>query len=132
MWVTYVCSCWRRSVSGVGEENLIGSVAEQVAGMAALRIGAVGLSRGHAHPVTWSAAEHGQAGEVVCGGEEVEVGVDLGRAAHPGSSSAVAASHQVAELAFDLGAGGPVVGDPVRVLLAGAGVGQALLVAADA
>src|SRR6266704_2880925 len=43
-------------------------------------------------------AEPGQACEVVCGGEEVEVGVDFGGAAHAGSASAVAGSHQWGEV----------------------------------
>ena len=57
-------------------------------------------------------AEHGEAGEVGGGGEEVEVGVDFGSAANPCSASAVAAAHEVAEFAFDLGSGGAVVGAP--------------------
>src|SRR5215216_910651 len=77
-------------------------------------------------------AEHGEAGEVVCGGEEVEIGVDLASAADSRSSCAVLASHQVAELAFDFGAGGPVVGGPVRVVLLGAGLGETQFVATDA
>lgn len=60
-------------------------------------------------------AEHGEAGEVVSGGEEVEVGVDLAFAADACSSPAVSASHEVPELAFDLGSGGAVVVDPVGV-----------------
>src|SRR6266704_2721065 len=52
--------------------------------------------------------------------------------AHAGSASAVAVSHQVGELSFDLGAGGPVVGDPLRMLLLGAGAREAVFVAADA
>ena len=80
---------------------------------------------GSAHP------EHGQAGEVDRGGEEREVGVDLVGAADAGAASAVSAAHQVADLAFDLGAGGAVVGVPGGVGLAGAGVGEGLLVRAD-
>src|SRR6266699_4500361 len=82
-----------------------------------------GLSRGGHRPSGGdeSESEPGQAGEVVRGGEEVEVGVDFGGAAYTGSASTVAVSHQVGELPFDLGAGGPVVGDPPRVLLPGAG-----------
>src|SRR5215211_1437010 len=76
-------------------------------------------------------AEHGEAGEVLCRGEEAEVGVHFASASHAGPSSPVFASHQVAELAFDLGAGGPVIGDPVGVLLVTASVGQPLLVAAN-
>ncbi|HSI93327.1 MAG TPA: hypothetical protein VK925_07475 [Jiangellaceae bacterium] len=42
-----------------------------------------------------------------------------------------AAAHEVADLAFDLGAGRAVVGLPVGVALPAAGVGQVPLVAAD-
>ena len=77
-------------------------------------------------------AEHGEAGQVDGGGEEVEVGVDFGSAADTGSASAVAATHQVAELAFDLGSGGPVVGLPVGIALAGAGLGERSFVPIDA
>ena len=66
------------------------------------------------------------------GSEEVEIGVDLGGAAHAGSAPTVATSHQVSEFALDLGAGGPVVGDPPRILLLATGVGEAAFVAADA
>lgn len=71
--------------------------------------------------------EHGEAPEVLGGGQEVEVGVHFAPAADACSSPAVAAPHHVAELGLDLGAGGPVVGCPLRVLLLGAGIGQALL-----
>jgi hypothetical protein len=77
-------------------------------------------------------SEDGEAGDVGCGGEEVEVGVDLASAAESGSSSAVLASHQMAELALDFGAGGPVVVGPVESLLLTAGIGEALLVATNA
>jgi hypothetical protein len=46
----------------------------------------------------------------------------------PGSSSAVSAAHEVAELALNFGAGGAVVGNPGRVGLPGAGLGEGLLV----
>ena len=59
--------------------------------------------------------EHGEAGEILCSGEEAEVGVDLASAAHASSSSAVPASHHVAELALDLGAGRSVVVSPIGV-----------------
>ena len=67
----------------------------------------------------------------MCGGEEVEVGVDFASAAHPGTASAVAAAHQVADLAFDFGAGGAVVVGPVGVVLVAAGGGEVLFVTAD-
>ena len=72
-------------------------------------------------------SEDGEAGQVGGGGEEVEVGVDFGSAADTGSASAVAATHQVAELAFDLGSGGPVVGLPVGVGVDGRGPWRAQL-----
>ena len=78
-----------------------------------------------------SKAEGCQAGQVVGGGEQVEVGGDFGPSSHSCSSPAVASSHQVSELAFDLGSGGPVVGDPLGVLRLGAGFGQDRLMAAD-
>ena len=81
---------------------------------------------GAAHP------EHGHPGDVDRAGEEPEVGVDPFGAADPGSSAAVFATHQVPELAFHLGAGRAVVGDPRGVGLPGAGVGQGLFVRADA
>ena len=64
----------------------------------------------------------------MCGGKQVEVGVDLVASAHPGSSATVFAAHQMPQLSFHLRAGGPVVRDPVRVLLLLPGIGQALLV----
>jgi hypothetical protein len=57
-------------------------------------------------------AEGGEAGEVDCGGQEGEVGGDASASAHAGAAAAVAAAHEVGDLAFDLGAGGPVVGTP--------------------
>ena len=53
--------------------------------------------------------EHGQPREVGRSGERPEVGVDPGGAPHPGPAPAVVAAHEMAELAFDLGAGGAVV-----------------------
>ena len=60
-------------------------------------------------------SERGEACEVDGGGEQAEVGVDLGLAAHAGAAAAVFAAHQVADLAFDLGPGGAVVSGPGRV-----------------
>jgi hypothetical protein len=65
--------------------------------------------------------EAGESGDVHGGGEQVEVGADSGSAAHPGPARAVAAPHQVRDLPFDLGSGGPVVGLPRRVGLPGSG-----------
>ncbi len=53
-------------------------------------------------------SEDGEARQVGCGSEEVEVGVDLWSSADAGASSAVAAAHEVGELAFDLGPVGAV------------------------
>ena len=66
-------------------------------------------------------SEDGESGQVGGCGEEVEVGVDFGGAAHSCSSAAVAAAHQVSEFAFHFWAGGPVVAPPDRFLLAGHG-----------
>ena len=52
-------------------------------------------------------------------------------AADSGASPAVAAAHQVSDLAFHLRAGGAVVGDPGGIGLGGAGIGQSALVGAD-
>ncbi len=55
----------------------------------------------------------------------------FGRAADAGSAPAMAASREVAELALDLGARGPVVGGPSWVLLTFPGAGQHVFVAPD-
>ena len=62
-------------------------------------------------------AEHRESGEVHRRGEKGEVGADLGPAADAGPSAAVATAHEVADLAFDLRPGGPVVGPPGRIAL---------------
>jgi hypothetical protein len=72
-------------------------------------------------------AEDSEAGEVVCGGERVEVGVDFASAAHPGPPATVLAAHQVTEFAFHLGSGRPVVHDPLGVFGLPAGISEALL-----
>ena len=76
-------------------------------------------------------SEHGETRQVVGGGEEVEVGVDFGLASDSGSPAAVAASHQVGDLAFDFGSGGPVVGSPVGIVLLLSSSGETLLVTPD-
>src|SRR6266851_1394623 len=76
--------------------------------------------------------EHGEARQVLSGGEEVEVGVDFAVAAHAGASSAVFAAHEMTELAFHLGTSRPVVGRPFGVGLALAGPGEHLFVGTDA
>jgi hypothetical protein len=77
-------------------------------------------------------SEYGEPCEVDGGGEKVEIGVDFGSAADAGSASAVSSPHHVAELAFDLWAGGPVIGLPVGVGLTGAGPGERSRVGRDA
>ena len=57
-------------------------------------------------------SERTEAGQVDRGGQEREVGGDLGDAADAGAAPAVAAAHQVGDLAFHFRAGRPVVGDP--------------------
>ena len=75
--------------------------------------------------------KHGQARQVGSGRKESEVGVDLGRAPHPGPAPTVLAPHQVGELALDLRPGGPVAASPLGVGLASPGSGQLRLVVAD-
>ena len=72
--------------------------------------------------------EHGEAREVDCGGEQGEVGVDVGGSPDSRAAPAVAAAHEVRDFALDLGSRGGIVGLPVRVGLAGAGAGGLLLV----
>ena len=76
-------------------------------------------------------AEHGEPGQVVGGGEEVEVGVDFGSAPDPGSPPAVAAAHQMAEFAFDFGSSSAVVGDPDGVVSLASCSGETVFIAAD-
>src|SRR5574341_2498368 len=99
---------------------------------AGIAVGAAGRScrrpapsRGPAQP------EHAEPGKVDRGSQQAEVRGHLGPAPHPGAAAAVAAAHQMAEFAFDLGAGGRVVGAPGRIGLAGAGGGQQGLVRTD-
>ena len=69
--------------------------------------------------------------EVNRGSEETEVGIDFGVPADTGAATAVAASHQMTDLALDLGAGRCVVGLPRRVGLPGASTLKLLLVEAE-
>ena len=71
-------------------------------------------------PAAAGEPEDRQPREVDCGGEEREVGTDLEPAPDPCPSPAVAAADQVGELAFDLGPGRPVVGEPGGVATRGA------------
>src|SRR5437899_1819609 len=48
--------------------------------------------------------EHSEARQVDGGGEQIEVGGDLGSASDTGSSPAVFATHEMTEFAFNLGA----------------------------
>src|SRR5512132_1374735 len=66
-------------------------------------------------------AEGGQAGQVDRGGQQPEVLGNPDQATDAGAPAAVAAAEQVRQLAFDLGSGGPVVGQPGGVALAGPG-----------
>jgi hypothetical protein len=66
----------------------------------------------------------------VGGDEQAEVGSDFVVSSHPGSSAAVAASHQVSEFAFDLGPGLSVVVTPSGIVRLSAGFGQEGFVAA--
>jgi len=75
--------------------------------------------------------EHGHTGEVGGGGEQAEVGVDFGPAADSCSAAAVAAAHEVAKFAFDLGPSDPVVGLPGWIGLALPGAGQDVFVGVD-
>lgn len=75
--------------------------------------------------------EHRETRQVVCSGEEVEVGVDFGLAPHPGSAPAVAATHQMTDFAFDFGTGRPVVGSPVGIVLLLSGISETMLVASN-
>jgi len=76
-------------------------------------------------------SEHGETRQVVCSGEEVEVGVDFGSAPHAGFPSAVATTHQVGDFAFDFGTGGPVVGSPFGILLETTGISETVFVTPD-
>src|SRR5665811_2614231 len=55
----------------------------------------------------------------------------FGSAPHPGTAAAVAAAHQMSDLAFDFGSGGPVVGSPFGVVLETTGIGETVLVTPD-
>jgi hypothetical protein len=76
-------------------------------------------------------AERRESGEVHCGSEETEVGVDFGVPAHTSAATGVPASHQMTDLALDLRARGGVVGFPRWVGLPRASTLELLLVDAD-
>jgi hypothetical protein len=67
--------------------------------------------------------EGGQASQVDRGGQQLEVQGHPDQPSDAGAAAAVAAAQQVGELALDLGPGGPVVGQPGGVALAGPGGG---------
>jgi len=75
--------------------------------------------------------ERREPGEVHRGSEESEVGIDFGVPADTGAAAAVPTSHQMTDLALDLGAGRGVVGLPRRVGLPRASTLKLLLVKAD-
>ena len=77
-------------------------------------------------------SERAEAGDVGGCGEEVEVGVDFGLAAHAGVAPAVFSAHEVRQFAFDFGARGAVVVAPALGLLALSGRGEHGFVSADA
>jgi hypothetical protein len=76
-------------------------------------------------------SEYGKTRQVVCSGEEVEVGVDFGSAPDSGMAPAMPAAHQVTDFAFDFGTGGPIVGSPGGVLLLTTGISKTVLVTSD-
>src|SRR4030095_4310266 len=75
--------------------------------------------------------EGGQAGQVDRGGQQSEVLGDPDPATHAGAAAAVGSSGEEGQLALDLGSGGPVVGQPGGVALAGTGDGQVGLLGVD-
>jgi hypothetical protein len=58
-------------------------------------------------------------------------GEPLFSATHSCAAPAVPAAHQVRDLALDLGSGGPVVGDPVRIALSGPSSSELPFIGAD-
>src|SRR4029453_13054863 len=83
--------------------------------------------------IRWSPvqAKDAQPGQVDRGGQQVEVGADLGQAADPHPAAAVAAADQMGQLALDLGPGRAVVGGAIGVGLASTSSGQLRLVGGD-
>src|SRR5665811_473960 len=55
----------------------------------------------------------------------------FGSAPHPGTAAAVAAAHQMSDLAFDFGSGGAVVGSPFGVVLETTGIGETVPITPD-
>ena len=67
--------------------------------------GGRGLGGSAEHPSLWCGAqsEHAEARDVGGCGQQVEVGVDFGLAAHAGVAAAVFSAHEVREFASTLG-----------------------------
>ena len=76
-------------------------------------------------------SENGEARQILGGSEEVEIGPDFGLASNPCPPPAVAAPHQVTDLAFNLGAVGSVAIEPPRILLPMASCGKMSLMRSD-
>src|SRR5438105_8534329 len=106
---------------------MVGDVAGRRAGRSVRRAGGSGtvsgpgalwrgFSRGLDFPLAAVAghADPGEPREVGRGGEQAEVGVDLGLAADAGAAPAVFAAHQMADLALVIRAGLLVVRLPCR------------------
>ena len=93
----------------------------------------VGVSGGARHPAfgVVGDTEHRESREVHRCSQESEVSIDFGVPADTSAAAAVPASHQMADLPFDLRAGCCVVGLPRGVGLSRASTGELLLVDAD-
>ena len=76
-------------------------------------------------------SENGEVRQILGGSEEIEVGPDFRLASNPCPPPAVAAPHQVADLAFNLGEVGSVAIEPRRILLPMASCGKMSLVRSD-
>src|SRR4029450_4186964 len=71
-----------------------------------------------------SQPEAGQPRQVDRGGQQLEVLGHAHQSSHAGTATPVAAAQQVRQLALDLGPGGPIVGQPDGITLAGTGGGH--------
>src|SRR5215211_7172334 len=112
---------------GVGVLRVGVAAAGQVPGSWSPRSGGLDLpaGAGGAQP------EAGEPGQVDRSGQQPEVLSDTHQPPYAGAPATVAAAQQVGQLALDLGPGGPIVGLPHRVTLAGPGGGQLGLVGMD-
>src|SRR5215207_11570347 len=93
--------------SGAMSDARLGAVVRVAAGAGGTTVRSCGCPAVRWGPVQ---AKDAQPGQVDRGGQQVEVGGDLGEAADPYPAAAVAAADQMGELALDLGPGGAVVG----------------------